>query len=152
MYSKKIKEIAISLYKQFNSYRKVAALLNISKSIIHYWINYKYTPKTKNIPFNEINIFIKNLLDNNNFITIKQITKLTNNKFNTKLSKSFIHTTIKQKLNYSFKKITKKNFSSNIQKLIKQKQLFKKKYSNYKNIICIDETYVHTNIHNNYGG
>lgn len=151
MYSEKVREIAISLYKQIKSYRKVASMLNISKSIIHYWVNYKYTPKEKTLPLNKIIRYIRNLLNKNCFITIKEITISTNNYFNTKLSTSFIYTTIKQKLKYSFKKITKKNFSSNINKLVKRKKLFKKKYKKFQNIICLDETYIHTNIHYNYG-
>ncbi len=151
MYSKKVRKIAISLYNKFNIYRKVASLLNISKSIIHYWINYKYISHKKVIPLNKIQKFIKSLLIKDNYITIKNVTKMTNKKFKLNLSKSFIYTTIKKKLNYSFKKITKKNFSKNINDLIKKKKNFKKKYSNYKNIICIDETYVHSNIHSKYG-
>jgi transposase len=59
MYSEKLKSISIKLYNQFKSYRKVAHILDISKSIIHYWINYKYSPVKKTIQFTKIYKYIK---------------------------------------------------------------------------------------------
>ena len=128
MYSDKIKKIALSLYNKFKSYRKVALLLNISKSIIHYWNNCKYKSNKKTIPIAKIIKYVKSLLIKNNFITVKKITKLVNQKFNTKLSKSFIYVIIKKKLNYSYKKISKKCYSNNISKLIKRKNYSKRIY------------------------
>ena len=63
MYSDKLKVVAINLYNKIKSYKKVAELLNISKSIIHYWINYEYVPKMKHINTKELTIFVKKLLD-----------------------------------------------------------------------------------------
>jgi transposase len=151
MHSEQIKNVAIKLYKKFNSYRKVANLLDISKSVIHYWINYKYIPRTTLINLSKICKFIEKSLVKNSYITINEIKNNIFKKFNNKISISFIRTIIIKKLNYSYKKVSNKMYNKNLPELLKQKKIFKQKHSNYKDIICIDETYVHSNIHNKYG-
>jgi len=152
MYPNKIKELAIKHYNSGLSYRKVAELLDISKSIIHYWINYKYTPKpNKVIDIQRIADCIKLLLISNKFISINEIAIELLKKFKQKFSNSFIYTTITKKLKYTYKKVSKKLYSKNINELIKLKNEFKKKNFNYRDIICIDETYVHSNIFSKYG-
>lgn len=105
------------------------------------------------IDINLIIKFIKTQLDRDNFITINTIQQKILTKFNHKYSLSFIHTLIKNKLKYSYKKVNTKLFHKSIDELIiKQKQFSENiKSINKDNIICIDETYLHTNYFNSYG-
>ena len=117
-------------------------------------MNYTYVPKPKpkkitDIP--KVIKYVKSLLINDKFISIKDIRTKTSKKFGIMYSNSFIYTLVVKKLNYSYKKITKKTYSKDINELMKKKKAFIKNIGNYKNIICIDETYVHSNIHDNYG-
>jgi len=152
MNSPKIKNVALNLHNKGYSYREIASILDISKSIVHYWTNYKYTPITKVcIDVNKIIKFIKSLLISDKFISLLNIRSQLLLKFKKSFSSSFIYTIIVKKLNYSYKKISKKTYSKNIKELLKLKKKFIRSNKNYSNIISIDETYVHSNIHNNYG-
>lgn len=152
MYSNDIKIRAITLYNKFKNYRNIAKLLDISKSTIHRWVNnITQHRQINNIDF--IIKFVKCVIDRNKFITIKQIVCKIKNKFNKTYSQSFIYTIIKKTLNYSFKKINNKNFNKSINDLKMKHNIFKKQIKNINtnNIICIDETYIHSNYSPNYG-
>jgi len=152
MHSEQIKKIAIKLYYKFNSYRKVASILEISKSIIHYWINYEYVSiKNNTNDINKITKFIKEALINDSYITTIKLKHSLFSKKGITVSKSLIYNIIVNKLNYSYKKVSNKMYNKNITNLLKQKKIFKKAHKKYKNIICIDETYVHSNIFYKYG-
>lgn len=159
MYSIDLKNIAIKLYYKYNNFREVADLLEIGKSTIHRWIHNKNNKTINNKNkldvnfFDKLTIFVKNLIDSDKFITIKKIRININNKFNKLFSISFIHTIIRKKLKYSFKKINNKLFSGSFDKLHKKRLEFISKIKNIdKNkIICIDETYIHSNFSKNYG-
>lgn len=150
MYSKDLKKRAIDMYNKFKNYRLVEKLLNIGKSTIHRWVNNIYFKKpTKDIT--NIIKYIKSLLHSNNYLTIKQVKDNVNEKFKCVYSKSFIYNIITNKLNYSYKKVSKKIYSKNINNLIKLQKKFKKSIKNYNNIIAIDETYMYSNNSPNYG-
>ena len=127
MYSIDLKNIAIKLYYKYNNFREVADLLEIGKSTIHLWIHNKNNKTINNKNkldvnfFDKLTIFVKNLIDSDKFITIKKIRININNKFNKLFSISFIHTIIRKKLKYSFKKINNKLFSGSFDKLHKKR-------------------------------
>jgi len=94
---------------------------------------------------------IKLLIDKDKFITIREIVSKLNDQFKKKFSNSLIYTVIVKQLGYSYKKISEKLYSKNVSELLKRKKEFKETHKDYKNIICIDETYVHSNIYKKYG-
>ena len=146
MYSKDLKQKAINLYKKLNSIRLVANLLEIGKSTIHRWITLGDSKKEK-VNYDHICSFIKNILNKNKFIRLKDLQYKIIKKFNHKYSLSFIYTLIRKKLQYSYKKVNNKLYSNSIDNLqIKQKE-FKDtiKNINIDKIISIDETYIYSN-------
>lgn len=151
MYSKDLKSVAIRLYYKFNSFRKVANLINISKSTIHRWLNNITYKKNKSNTISQIEPFIKKLLDNDSYITLKIIQTKIKNKFNFTYSLSFIHTFIRRKLKYSFKKVSKKLFSKNLKSLLMKQKTFHKHIKNTNKLISIDESYIHSNYCYKYG-
>ena len=157
MYSEDLKIKAINLYKTFNSFRYVGLLLSIGKSTIHRWVNnIKSDTKVNKKVNNEINDIIKlikKLLIKNKFITIKVIKHKIDLKFKKKLSISFIYNIITKTLKYSYKKINNKLYNKSIKLLKKKQKIFLKtiKNINLNKIICIDETYLHSNNSKKYG-
>lgn len=159
MYSNDLKIRAINLYNQFKSYRYISKILNIGKSTINRWVIQSKNNNTNNkiikykFDKDKVVVNIKKYMDNNKFITIKQIQKKLNITFKNKFSLSFIYTIIKKTLKYSYKKISKKTFGKSIKDLKnKQKQFIKEtKNIDTNNIISIDETYIHSNYCYNYG-
>ena len=91
------------------------------------------------------------MIDNNKFITVREIVSKLIVQFKQKYSNSLVYTAIVKQLGYSYKKISEKLYSKNISELLKRKKEFKEAHKDYKNIICIDETYVHSNIYKKYG-
>jgi transposase len=154
MYSNDLKHKAIQLYYKLNSYRKAAELLNIGKSTIQRWVIDKQNVKYNNeLDMCLIIQFIKKIINDNCFITLRIIRKKIFNEFNCHLSLSLILTIIKKKLLYSYKRITKKQYSKSIEDLnnLKHKFLNKIKRISKNDIICVDETYLYSNYVNNYG-
>lgn len=150
MYSEDLRKKSIDLYFKFNSLRKVAELLDIGKSTIHRWVKNMIIPAKMDMD-NMIN-FIKKLIDNDKFITIRkirdEILKISKKMY----SLSFIYTIVKKKLNYSYKKVSNKLYS-NIEILKEKREKFIKKIRriNKNKIISIDETYLYSNHSKNYG-
>jgi len=157
MYSNDIKIRAIRLYRLFNSYRYVGYLLNIGKSTIHRWINDRIPTSNKNDIFlnNRENIikFIKKLLNDNKFIAVKNIRKNVHTKFGILFSISFIYNIITRTLKYSYKKVNNKLYNKSIDALKNKQKKFLDRISNidFNKVICIDETYLHSNSSKNYG-
>jgi len=154
MYSKDLKEKAINLYYKFKSFRQVEHLLKIGKSTLHRWVNnITFSKPVKLNNLDDVIPFISKCLDNNKYITIKDIKLKLYKKFNHPYSYSFIYTIIKNKLKYSYKKVNNKFYYKSMKKLkIIQKQ-FSKFIKNIpvNKIISIDETYLYTNFTKNYG-
>lgn len=155
MYSYDLKQKAIRLYNIFNNFRYVGKLLNIGKSTIHRWVNNMHicTRKKHKINIDIVVGFIKTIIDNNKFITVKSIKNKIKHKFKFVLSLSFIYNLITKTLKYSYKKINNKLYNKSIH-ILKQKQ--KKFLKTIKNIdinkiVCIDETYFHSNNSKKYG-
>ena len=152
MYSLDLKKVAINLYNNYNSLRKVAKLLNIGKSTIHRWIN-NLSNNKKKINIDNIIAFIHQCINKNKFIKMKDIQRKIHNKFQRKLSLSFIYCIITKKIKYTYKKVNNKFYNKSIKDLHKKQKEFEKKLKtiNTNNIICIDETYVHVNVTPAYG-
>lgn len=157
MYSTDLKERAISLYYKLKSYRRASYFINVSKSTIQRWVceyeNKNIIVDEKSLDnFDDIANFIKNLFKKDKFITITQITEKINKKFNKNISRTLIYLIIKKKLNYSYKKVTDRLKPKNKTKLTYLIKKFQKdlKSIDKNKIICIDETYLQSNIHPNY--
>lgn len=172
MYSEDLKIRAIKLCEQFKSYRYVGKLISVGKSTLQRWVaennkknNCNDKIENSNNLDNESNInlvntiedtierTIENYLNKNKFITIKKIQLKLKKKFKKKFTLSFIYDIIKNTLKYSYKKISKKLFNKSKKKLNTQQNKFIKdiKQISTDNIICIDETYIHSNYCSNYG-
>lgn len=74
MYPKEMQEIVKNFYNN-NQYsiREVSTIFNISKSTIQRWIINNVSIKIKTNYKEQIDAIIKNIIDNNPFVTIKQI-------------------------------------------------------------------------------
>ena len=74
MYSLDFKKLAIRLYKQYQNYRVVTRILNISTSTLHRWVHQgikaRLKPKQPSTMFLLLQHHIKNFLLNNPFSTI----------------------------------------------------------------------------------
>jgi len=152
MYSNDLKDKTIMLYNKINSFRKTEMLINISKSTIHRWKNNISSKKAKpTINLDLIRPFVCKVLNKNTFITIKELKTKIYTKFKIKLSATFLYLYITKTLKFSYKKVNKKLCNGNIKKLEKLKKKFKKNLPDYKNIVCIDETYFYDNSTKNYG-
>lgn len=154
MYSTDLKLRAIELYKKFNSYRYIENLLKIGKSTVHRWVNnINNISNKKLVDINKLVEFIHKLLLKDSFITLLTIKNKIFDKFKQSFSLSFIHTIIIKKLKFSYKKVNHKLFHKSIDDLfLKQKQFLENiKSVNKDNIICIDETYIHSNYFTSYG-
>jgi putative transposase len=154
MYSADLKERAINLYNRLKSYRKVMDLLNIGKSTIQRWACDIHCENRLDV-FDLLPVieFIKTLIDNDPFITLIKIVKQLHKKFKREYSKTFVHTIIHKRLNYSYKKTTRKLYNKSIGDLTDKQKMFIENIKNIdeNKIICIDETYLHTNYTKRYG-
>lgn len=156
-YSINFKIIAVKLYLKIESIRKVSLLLDCSKTSIQRWLDeYFETGKIektykqrKSIITTNILDFIKELLKNNNTITLGKIKKKINQKFKIDISISYLYYIIKYRLNMTYKQLRKKYYP-----LKKLPTLKKDKYEYYKelnkvgkdNILSIDETGFYLNM------
>ena len=156
-YSIDFKYTAVNLYLKINSIRQVSLLLDCSKTSIQRWL-YEYFETGKieitykkriSMITNDILNFIKELLKNNNTITLGKIKKKINEKFKLNISISYLFYIIKYKLNITYKQLRTKYYP-----LKKLPTLKKDKYEYYKelkkigkdNIISIDETGFYLNM------
>ena len=154
MYSKDLKQKAIYLYNILKSFRYVGKLLNIGKSTIHRWVNNIHSiAKNNNIDIVNISTFIKKLITNNKFVTIKHIKHKIKLKFKIVLSLSFVYNLITKTLKYSYKKVNNKFYNKSLRILRQKQRAFLKTITtiDINKIVCIDETYFHSNNSKNYG-
>jgi len=152
MYSEDLKKRAINLYHKIKSYRTVENLLNIGKSTLQRWV--VFSKKINDTPcIDNIVAQIKQYLDDNKFVTLVKIQSNLLKKFNKKYSIGFIYNIIKKTLKYSYKKISNKYYNKSLDTLKQKQQLFIDtiKDIDKNKIICIDETYIHSNYTTNYG-
>ena len=155
-------------YKEKKSYNKIGKILNVSRQIISIWINnfnkditfLSNRNKTKNVQLNikllnnDIQLFIKNIIYINPFITRKEISEKVLFNFNIKLTLNNI-SKIYKKLNMTRKKpkyhiIKNQDF---MDKLIEKRKIFLEEISkeNINKIISIDEAGFNKLLSNNKG-
>lgn len=153
MYSKDLKKVALNLYEQFKSLRKVANLLNINYSTISKWKNEIIKPRKsidKILYNNAISNFIEETIKTDPLIslrTIQESLKLLNVEVCTETIRNFL----KDK-DYSKKKVKyyscPKNYDFKLKEFLEQRQ----KYINEnRQIISIDETSFGRNYTDTYG-
>lgn len=153
MYPKQMIKIVKDFYKTNNySIREIAIIFKISKSTIHRWINIEEI-KTKKIIINYdvIKNTIEKIIKENPFVRIKDIQTKVNKIINKKISFSGIYVYLKR-LNFTYKQVSQKTYSN--MKILGQKiKEFKKmiKKIKLKDIICLDESYIVTNMCNKFG-
>ena len=153
MYSTDIIKLAIHLYKKYKTFRLVESIIEVSKSTIHRWVMnpLKYLQKgTKNkqVRTRKISIIIKNfikeLVEDDPFIRLKNISDKIIKQFGISISLTYISRIIKQ-LGYTSKKITKRNYNTKIsteETIIKKNDFIKNiQKTNINKIISIDESY-----------
>lgn len=160
--SYEFKLLAVNLYIKYNSIRKVAKLLDCSKSSLQRWIERyfetgdivrkEYNRKSKIT--DEILRYIEKLIKENPAIILSKINKKIYKKFNISITKEYIHYLIKYKLNITYKQLRlkyypEKKLGSLRNDKIKYYETLKKYTIN--NIISIDETGFYLNMHKNFG-
>ena len=157
MYPKEMIQI-VKKFHNTNNYtiREISKIFNISKSTIHRWVSSNELIIKKNDMYNDINKDkiideIKKEIQKNPFLIIEELTKIINKKYSTHISKSGIYVLMKQ-TNLVFKKV-KKILCNNSEEIKKKQKIFKNnlKKIKMKDIICIDETGIHSNICYDYG-
>jgi transposase len=161
MHNKQMINIVQNFYNNNNfSLRRIAEIFNIPKSTIHRWICYNQIVKnsknnTKKLKQNlSAQIYMK-IIDNqikiNPFLSAKDIQNIIFLETKSKISVGSIYIYI-HKLGFTFKKVPKRNYSDK-NKLKLLQDLFKNKIKNikFKDIICIDETCIYSNMINEYG-
>jgi len=154
MYPKQMINIIQLFYKNNDcSIREVSKIFSISKSTIGRWIhNIEKIQSDKNSTIkSKIRSVIQEEIKNNPFITIQELTKMVNNKCKTNVSNTGIYVHMKH-LNLVFKKV-KKVICKNKEEIIKKQKKFKKdiKKIKMKDVICLDETGIYSNMCSNYG-
>ena len=154
MYPKEMINIVKNFYKS-NKYsiREVSEIFKISKSTIHRWINIdNKNKKCKNASDYEIiKETIENIVKENPFIRIKDIQNKIKNIICKDISVSGIYLYL-TKLNITYKLASQKLYS-NMNNLKQKVKEFKKIIKNIKlkNIVCLDESYIMTNMCHKYG-
>jgi transposase len=157
-YSYEFKLTAIKLYAKLKSIRKVAKLLECSKSSLHRWIeryyqsnilNRKEYPMRKSIITDDILVFIKKLIKKTPAIILSKIKK-----FNISISKTYIYYIIRYKLNITYKQLRQKYYpEKKLSTLKKDKINFYNNIINQgiKKLISIDETGFYLNMSRTFG-
>ena len=145
----------IKTFHKVNKYsiREIAEIFKISKSTIHRWIhieNIKCNNK-KATNYEIIKEAIENMIKENPFMRIKDMQSKLKITINKSISIAGIYVYLK-KLNITYKQISQKMYS-NIENLKQKTKEFKKQIRkiNLKNIVCLDESYIMTNMCNKYG-
>ena len=146
-----------------NSIRKVAELLDCSKSSLQRWIEKYFEIKSvdrkenkprESIITKEILLFIKNLIKINPTITLSKIRKKVYKEHHIIISISYLFYIIKYKLNITHKQIRQKYYpEKKLATLKSDKKEFYKKILEIgkKNIISIDETSFYLNMSKSLG-
>ena len=154
MYPKEMINIVRDFYNNNNySIRDVKKIFKITKTFIHRWINNIYDVVKNKIVSNYdlICTTITDVILKNPFITLKSIQTEISKTINKNISISGIYVYLK-KLNITYKKVSKQMYS-NVKDLNKKIREFKKiiKKIKLKNVVCLDESYVQTNMSHEYG-
>lgn len=157
-YSDDFKILAVKLYLKFKSIRKVAKIINCSKSSLNRWlIRYfetnnikKKSYKTrKTIITSKLLYYINNLIKINPTITLSKIKKKLYKKYKIDISIAYLFYIIKYKLNLTHKQLRKKYYpEKKLSTLKKDKINFYNQIidKGIKNIISIDETGLYLNM------
>ena len=132
MYDLHIRQIAIRLYAQFHSLRKVACLLNTSHSTISRWINnpIQSTRKKKISKLNKpwILDFLKAYLLSHPFATIVDIRNILLNNFGITASIELVRLVIKKHIGFTRKRARRfsqpKNLDAQIDSFITQRDQY----------------------------
>lgn len=154
MYPKQMTQIIKDFYNNNNySIRQIANIFKISKSTIHRWITkvYKDNNDKDDTLKKKIQNLIKGLLIKNPFMTINKIQNTIMKELKIKISKTgtYIHM---RKSGFSFKKVTKKLYNKK-ETINNEINKFKKivRSINVKDIICVDESGIKSNMGHEYG-
>lgn len=154
---------AVKLYLKMNSIRKVAEILDCSKSSLQRWIERYFETKTverkiskqkNSIITVEIQSFIKNAIQNNPAITLSKIKKKINKEYKIDISISYLFYIVKYKLNITHKQLRFKYYpEKKLATLREDKINFYKEIIKVgkKNIISIDETGFYLNMTKHLG-
>ena len=152
MHPKKMREIVKKFYnKNEYSIREVALIFSISKSTIQRWI-VDNTPIKIKIDYKEqIDKIIKNVIDNNPFITINQIRDELEKQLKIKISLTGTYVHVKRN-NFSFKKVSKRMYK-NLKEIKNEVKKFRKLIKTIKvaDIVCLDESGIKEDMCENYG-
>lgn len=110
MYSIEVRNIALRLYKEFNSLRRVARAINCAHSTVSMWLANPPLFIRNNITSNRIKLlsplvinFMKVSLDQNPFVTCKELVVLIKDTFKFSCSRQLVSLVIKTHLKYSRK-------------------------------------------------
>ena len=106
MFNDDVKNICLNMYNRMQSFRNVAELTGkVSKSTIHNWVNFNNVKKSKCCPKTNSSIveYVRSLLEQHNFLTIKEIAETINSNMNIRISESSVRTCIK-KAGFTYKK------------------------------------------------
>ncbi len=161
-HSNEYKMMAIKLYLKLKSIRKVAKLLDCSKSSLNRWLIRYFENDTveriKNQKPSVINQqilnYINDLIKNNPTITLSKIRKKLNKRYNIIISISYLFYIIKYKLLLTTKQLRNKYYPlKKLPTLKRDKIAFYKEIieKGKRNIISIDESGLYLNMTKNNG-
>ncbi len=150
-HSNEYKMMAVKLYLKLKSIRKVAKLLECSKSSLNRWlIRYFENDTVERIKNQKPSIinqqilnYINDLIKNNPTITLSKIRKKLNKKYNITISISYLFYIIKYKLILTTKQLRRKYYPlKKLPTLKRDKIAFYKEIidKGKRNIISIDES------------
>ena len=148
-----LRQISKRMHKKLNfSIRKIAKLLNISKSSIHRWINNSTKKKNyyNNSQFENCKQLLLDFIKNNPHIRLKDIQYYLHTK-HINLSISSICRYLKL-LRISYKKVSFQHYT-NWNALQQKREQFNNliKIIDKKDIISLDESYFYQQLHRSYG-
>ena len=153
MYSQDLRNLAVRFYLQkFHSFRKTANHLGLKKSSIHRWVN--RSPFVKRVTrkrklSKDIMDYVEQMLQQNPFLTLRELRTKVNDKFRKDVSNSGIRVVIKR-IGYSRKRSSQ---VVNTERIIGLRNDYRDKIKDidYKHVISIDETYFEVSMIPKYG-
>ena len=145
MYSKDVKNIAIRLYNNVYSFRRVANVIGSSHSSIHRWLNsdsnIERKIQSKKLNNTKILDSIKLYIQTHPFCNIKDVKDIILHNYNISVSKELVRLTMKNVCNFSRKKAM---YFSSPKNEIEKLSTFIEKRKNFVNekrlFVSIDET------------
>ena len=157
-YSTDFQEGMVKIY--LNTYitlRKLASIVDVSKSTLQRWVTNKNLIKTDRIPSVKVNLdvvkFLKRTLDHQPFQSLDLLVIKVIKKFNITYSKSTIGNYLKI-LGYSKKKIVRRLYNTETLKEHKEHRervLKNIKRINKNNLLCLDECSIDKEMYTRYG-